>query len=141
MAQAPGAVTRARSPLNRSLSERELSARLERLYVATVAVALACAGGAIGFFVGVVPYFRLTIDVSRYDGFFLACVVIGAVAGAIVGLAFGARWYRTTEASPLVQRRMLAYVRRKNLDGRFGAQRTMANVSLRNLIGGAKNAS
>jgi hypothetical protein len=131
-----------RYPRDRRLSPRELSARIERLYVSFVCAFLCFAGGAIGFTLGVVPYFRITLDVSQYNGFFVACVGVGAMAGIAVGIVFGPKWYRATEASPLVQRRMLAYMRRKNLDGRYAGQRTMSAASLRQLIGNsAKNAS
>jgi len=111
-----------------------MSARVEKLYIACVAFALGAAGTAIGFVFGVVPYFRFN-DFTRYDGFFATCVGIGALAGFVVGMANGARWYRRSEASPLIQRRMLAYLHRRGLDGRGVPQRSVNTVSLRSLLG------
>jgi hypothetical protein len=111
-----------------------LSARVERLYITCVSFALGVAGTAVGFMFGVMPYFR-SADLSQYDWFFSTCIAIGAFAGFLVGFANGARWYRATEASPLIQRRMLAYIHRRNHDGRGVPQRTLNGSSLRSLLG------
>ena len=108
--------------------------RVERLYVACVAFSLGAAGTALGFALGVVPYFRVT-DLSQYNWFFATCVGIGALAGFVIGVANGARWYRANEASPLVQRRMLAYMQRRGLEGRVVPQRTLNGTTLRALLG------
>ena len=115
-----------------------LSARVERLYVAAVSFALGVAGTAVGFLLGVIPYFH-TFNVTRYDGFFIACCLGGAVLGFFVGAANGARWYRSAEASPLVQRRMLTYLHRRGLDGRGVPQRTLNTASLRSLLGQSRS--
>jgi hypothetical protein len=113
-----------------------ISARVERMYIAFVAFALGAAGTAIGFAVGVVPYFKATFDLTQYDWFFLSSISVCAVLGFIVGIANGARWYRATEASPLIQRRMLAYMHRHATDERgTTAVRTLNAISLRSLLG------
>jgi len=116
-----------------------LSARVEKLYVACVAFSLGVAGTAIGFVFGVVPYFR-TLNFSHYDWFFATCVGAGALVGFAVGVANGARWYRATEASPLTEKRMLAYLHRRGLDGRGVPQRTMNDATLRSLLGSRRSA-
>jgi hypothetical protein len=117
------------------LSPSILSGRVERMYVACVAFALGAAGSAIGFTFGVVPYYRDTIDFATNDWFFVVSVLIGALIGLVVGLANGQRWYRSAETSPLLQRRMLAYIKRRGVDGRGVPQRSLDSVTLRNLIG------
>jgi hypothetical protein len=116
-----------------------LSARVEKLYVAFVAFFLGVAGTGVGFAFGVVPYFRSS-DFSQYDWFFASCVGVGAFAGFVVGVANGARWYRATEESPLIQRRMLAYLHRRGLDGRGVPQRTVTGATLRSLLGSRRTA-
>ena len=111
-----------------------LSAQIERLYIACVSFALGVAGTAIGFTLGVVPYFRAQLDFSQYDWFFVTCVGIGTLVGAIIGAAFGPRWYRATEANPIVQRRLLSYLKRRQ-DTRVTAQRTIGTISLQSLLG------
>lgn len=107
--------------------------------MAAVAFSLGVAGTAIGFAFGVVPYFRSS-DFSQYDWFFASCVGVGAFAGFVVGVANGARWYRATEASPLIQRRMLAYLHRRGLDGRGVPQRSVNDATLRSLLGARRPA-
>ncbi len=111
-----------------------MSARVERFYIATVSFALGMAGCAVGFTFGVIPYFRVS-NFARYDGFFATCCIVGGLLGFFVGVANGARWYRSAEASPLAQRRMLTYLHRRGLDGRGVPQRTLNNAALRNLLG------
>ena len=101
-----------------------LTARVERLYVACVSFALGAAGTAIGFTFGVVPYFR-AVDASRYNVFFAACIAAGAFAGFVVGLVNGARWFRADGATPVGQRRMMSYLRRRDFDERGLPQRTV----------------
>jgi hypothetical protein len=105
------------------------------MYIAYVSFALGAAGTAAGFTLGVVPYFRGQLDVSRYDEFFLGSVAIGTIAGFIVGAFNGSKWFRASEVSPLIQRRMLAYMQRRNSDARGVPQRTINAASLRKLIG------
>jgi hypothetical protein len=119
----------------RRLTASELSARVERMYVACVAVALSAAGAAIGFTFGVVPYFREALDFSKYDGFFGWSVLIGALVGLTVGMANARKWYRAAEASPLLQRRMLAYLQRRGSNERGVSVRSMNVISLRSLMG------
>jgi hypothetical protein len=107
---------------------------VEKLYVACVAFILGVAGTGVGFAFGVVPYFRSS-DFSQYDWFFASCVGVGAFAGFLFGVANGARWYRSTEESPLIQRRMLAYLHRRGLDGRGVPQRSVNGATLRSLLG------
>jgi len=111
-----------------------MSAKVEKLYVAAVSFALGVAGTALGFFLGVVPYFRVN-DVNKYDWFFATCVGIGALAGFIIGVVNGARWYNATEASPLIQKRMLSYLHRRCVDARGVPQRTFTGSTLRSLLG------
>lgn len=80
------------------------------------------------------PYYRAA-DVSQYDWFFASCVALGAIFGFLIGVANGARWYRASEASPLIQRRMLAYLKRHEGDARGVPQRTLNGASLRALLG------
>jgi hypothetical protein len=139
VATAPSRINRTPGPQYRPRSRRvpptaELAARVERLYVACVSLLLCFVGTAIGFSFGVVPYFR-SADVSQHDWFFTGSIVVGACVGFVVGFANGARWYRATEATPLVQRRMLSYLQRRGLDARGLPQRTMNNHSLRALLG------
>lgn len=116
-----------------------LSARVEKLYVAFVAFFLGVAGTGVGFAFGVVPYFRAA-DFSQYDWFFGSCVGVGAFAGFLVGVANAARWYRAAEESPLIQRRMLAYLHRRGLDGRGVPQRNVNATNLRSLLGSRRSA-
>lgn len=109
------------------------------MYVACISFALGVVGTAIGFTLGVMPYFREQLDFSQYDWFFVACVTLGAVFGFIIGVANGARWFRATEASPLIQRRMLAYLHRRGYDGRGVPQRTMNTISLSGLLGSRRH--
>ena len=111
-----------------------LARRVEGIYIACVSFALGAVGTAIGFTFGVVPYFR-SAAFGRYDWFFASCVGAGAVAGFIVGVANGARWFRASEASPLTQKRMLAYLRRRGLDVRGVPQRTLNSTTMRSLLG------
>jgi len=105
------------------------------MYIACVAFALGVAGTAIGFTVGVLPYFRMTFDLTQYDWFFLASIAVCTGAGFIVGVLNGAKWYRASEASPLIQRRMLAYMHRRSSDDRHIPVRSMNAASLRSLLG------
>ena len=139
MATAPSRIYHKPGPAYRPRSKRVpptavLAARVERLYVACVSLVLCVAGTAIGFTFGVVPYFRAA-DLAQYDWFFTSCIAVGACVGFLVGFANGARWYRASEASPLVQRRMIAYMQRRGLDARGVPQRTVNNHSLRALLG------
>jgi len=105
------------------------------MYVAAVAFSLGVAGTAIGFAVGVIPYFRAALNPSQYDWFFLTSLGVCTVVGFIVGVANGARWYHATEASPLIQRRMLSYMQRKSAEENTTGVRTLNAVSLRSLMG------
>ena len=122
----------------RRLTPAELSARLEKFYIAVVAFALGVGGTAVGFMFGVIPYWH-TRSVGRYDGFFLTCCLVGAFAGFVVGVVNGARWYRAAEASPLVQRRMLTYLHRRGVDARGVPSRTLNAASLRSLLGQSRS--
>src|SRR5215813_12550313 len=97
---------------SRSVAQSAISARVETMYVACVAFGLGVVGTAIGFTFGVAPYWH-SANYAQYDFFFGSCVAIGALTGFIVGVANGARWYRSKETSPLTQRRMLAYLHRR----------------------------
>lgn len=119
----------------RAVPSSVLHARVERLYTACVAIALAAAGSAIGFTFGVVPYFRETIDFSKYDGFFGWSVAIGAMVGLALGVLNAQKWYRASEAPPLLQRRMLAYLQRQRSDERGVPVRSVNVISLRSLMG------
>lgn len=105
------------------------------MYVAAVSFALGVAGTAIGFSVGVLPYFRATLDMSQYDWFFASSLAICTATGFIVGVLNGAKWYRSTEASPLIQRRMLAYMERRAATEAATGVRTVNVVTLRSLLG------
>jgi len=75
---------------------------------------------------------------AGYDWIFATCVAAGTLIGLIVGIANGPKWYRASESSPLAQKRMLSYLRRKDLDSRYASQRTLNRVSLQALIGTRK---
>ena len=123
-----------RQPANARPTRQDVPPRIESLYVGAVSFTLGAAGTAIGFLFGVIPYFH-TANFPRYDGFFVACCIIGAAAGFVIGVVNGARWYRSAESSPLAQRRMLSYLRRRGMDPRGVPARTLNTVSLRSLLG------
>jgi hypothetical protein len=62
-------------------------------------------------------------------------MAVCAAIGFVVGVANGARWYRASEASPLIQRRMLAYMERHAADERPTGVRTLNAISLKSLLG------
>jgi hypothetical protein len=105
------------------------------MYIACVSFALGVVGTAVGFAFGVVPYFRATLDLTQYDWFFLTSIAICALIGFVIGVLNGGRWYRKTEASPLIQRRMLAYLERRGSDARGVTVRSVNTISLRSLLG------
>jgi len=115
----------------------KLSARVERFYVAAISFSLGAGGMALGFLFGVIPYFHVH-NVGRYDGFFATCVGMGALAGFLIGVVNGARWYRSGDMSPLAARRMLAYLYRRSVDGRGVPQRTLNSTTLRALLGSSR---
>jgi hypothetical protein len=106
-------------------SGNSLRARIERLYIASVAFTLGAAGTAVGFVFGIVPYFRPSIDMSQYDWFFVSCVAFGSLVGLCCGLAIAPRWYRDSEGSPHGQRRMLAYLPRRAMQSSGTSARTL----------------
>ena len=112
-----------------------LLARIEHLYIACVAFTFGAAGTAAGFALGVVPYYRAQFDLPQYDGFFAASVALGTLVGFVVGALNGPKWFRAAEVSPLIQRRMLAYLQRRNAESRGVPQRTINTSSLRRLVG------
>jgi hypothetical protein len=122
----------------RRVIDAKVAARVKHLYVAFVSFALGVAGTAIGFTVGVVPYFRSMVDLTRYDGFFLASILVCTSAGFIIGLANGAKWYRALDASPLSQKRMLAYMHRRNAADRDAGVRSLNAAGLRQLLGNGR---
>jgi len=111
-------------------SASDLSARLERLYVACVALCVAIVGMAIGFTFGVVPYYGAA-QASPHDLFFGGCVGVCTLLGFAVGLANGPRWYHASEPPPTTQRRMLSYLRRRGVDSRGVPQRTIHGITVR----------
>jgi hypothetical protein len=115
-----------------------LAARLERIYIACVSFVLGVAGTIVGLVLGVAPYYRS--GHSTADWIFVTCVAAGTLIGLIVGIANGPKWYRASESSPLAQKRMLSYLRSKDLDSRYASQRTLNRVSLQALIGTRKPA-
>jgi len=70
----------------------------------------------------------------------VGCVTIGALVGAVIGAMQGPKWYRAAEASPLIQRRMLAYMRRRGTGSGVIPHRTMNAISLRRLLGSRRSA-
>lgn len=122
----------------RRVFDARIAARVKRLYVAFVSFALGVAGTAIGFTVGVVPYFHSMRDLTRSDGFFLTSILICTAVGLIVGLINGAKWYRALDESPLAQKRMLAYMHRRNMAERDTGVRSLNTASLRQLLGNGR---
>lgn len=80
--------------------------------MACVAFVVGAAGMAVGFTFGVVPYYGAT-DASAHDRFFAVCVGLGTLLGIVVGFVNGARLAKASQTSPLVQKRLLAYLRRR----------------------------
>lgn len=107
-----------------------LSARLERFYVACVALVVGAAGTAVGFTFGVVPYYGAT-DASTHDRFFALCVGVGTLLGFLIGIANGIMLSRASRPSLTTQRRLLSYIRRR-ADGRM-PQRTLHRINVRPL--------
>ena len=109
------------------VSPAVLTARLERFYVACVAFIIGAMGTAVGFTLGIVPYYGAT-DASTHDKFFSICVVVGALIGFLIGLANGVRLSRASQPSQTIQKRMLSYIRRR--DSRT-PQRTIHRINVR----------
>lgn len=82
---------------------------------------------AVGFTFGVVPYYGAT-DASAHDKFFAICVGAGTLLGLIVGYLNGMRLSRASQASPSTQKRLLAYLRRR--ETRM-PQRTINRITVR----------
>ena len=105
-----------------------LTQRLERFYIACVAFVVGAAGMAIGFTFGIVPYYGAT-DASAHDKFFAVCVGAGTLLGILIGFVNGMRLSRAAQTSPMVQKRLLAYLRRRG-ESQL-PQRTLHRISVR----------
>ncbi|HKW45212.1 MAG TPA: hypothetical protein VJN22_06095 [Candidatus Eremiobacteraceae bacterium] len=87
---------------------------LHGMYVFAISIALATGGGALGIFIGALPYFLYDAsDYSRLDLFFAQSLVVGAMLGLIIGCANGTRWYHSQDLPGWVQRRLTRYLRER----------------------------
>jgi len=106
---------------------------LHGMYVLAISIALAIGGGAIGVFVGALPYFLYDAsDYPRLDLFFALSLVLGAMLGLIIGCANGTRWYHSDDLPGWVQRRLTHYLRERALPSSL-AQSTISMNYLRRL--------
>ncbi len=85
---------------------------LHGIFVLFVSAVLSVAGGAIGLFIGAFPYFLVgPAHYARVDLFFAQSMIVGALAGLIVGCANGTRWFHASDVPSWLHRRLVRYIR------------------------------
>ena len=135
------AVKQPRPPKNPTPSSFRPSAK--GFYVVAVTAALGVLGGAIGFVIGIVPYYVASGDLAARDQVFGGCVALGIVGGLIWGAVRAPRWFRNQDdALTAGQGRMIRYLqRRRSPQGPTSdaAPRTLGAHYLEQVLGPKKN--
>lgn len=112
-------------------------------YVVLMTAVLGVVGAAIGFVIGIVPYYVANGDLAARDQVFGGCVALGIVGGLIWGAVRAPRWFKNQEdALTAGQGRMIRYLHRRRSPQSptsDAAPRTLGANYLEQVLGPKKN--